>query len=90
MESLPTWLPHLPSLESLTISYCPLIKSLPDGALPSLLKSLHVKKCDQGFMGRCEEEHSLEWFKIQSRPDAVQPISLFFLMLGFCFPLFYH
>ncbi|KAM0952639.1 putative P-loop containing nucleoside triphosphate hydrolase, leucine-rich repeat domain superfamily [Dioscorea sansibarensis] len=69
LESLPIWLPFLPSLKKLKITNCSLIRSLPEHGLPFSLKSLRIINCDQWFMKRCQEEGSHEWFMIQHIPD---------------------
>ncbi|XP_039145631.1 putative disease resistance protein At3g14460 [Dioscorea cayenensis subsp. rotundata] len=68
LESLPAWLPHFPSLESLHILNCPKFHSLPEGGLPSSLLKLDIIECDQGLMERCLQEGSLEWLMIQQIP----------------------
>ncbi|KAH7655647.1 P-loop containing nucleoside triphosphate hydrolase protein [Dioscorea alata] len=69
LESLPIWLPHLPSLDKLEVHYCKSIRSLPEGGLPASLKSLHIIDCDQGLMERCREESSSEWFMTRHIPN---------------------
>ncbi|KAM0952638.1 putative P-loop containing nucleoside triphosphate hydrolase, leucine-rich repeat domain superfamily [Dioscorea sansibarensis] len=69
LESLPIWLPYLPSLKKLKIANCSLIRALPEDGLPSSLKSLHIINCDQGFMERCQKEDSRGWFMVQHIPD---------------------
>ncbi|KAH7689399.1 P-loop containing nucleoside triphosphate hydrolase protein [Dioscorea alata] len=69
LASLPTWLHRLPSLSKLSILKCPKLDSLPEGGLPSSLKTLEIIECDLGLMERCQQEQSLEWLMIQHIPQ---------------------
>ncbi|KAJ0987324.1 hypothetical protein J5N97_005680 [Dioscorea zingiberensis] len=69
VEYLPTWLPSIPSLEILSIVTCPLIRSLPDGGLPSSLRELCILDCDKVLIDWCQEEGSHEWFMIKHIPE---------------------
>jgi hypothetical protein len=61
MESLPTNLKFVSSLQSLYISYCPNITSLPD--LPSSLQHISIQKCDV-LKKNCREPDGESWPKI--------------------------
>ncbi|KAH7688912.1 P-loop containing nucleoside triphosphate hydrolase protein [Dioscorea alata] len=69
LTSLPAWLHRLPSLKRLSIDKCPNFDSLPEGGLPSSLKTLEITECDPGLIERCQQKQSPEWLMIQHIPE---------------------
>ncbi|XP_039118515.1 putative disease resistance protein RGA3 isoform X1 [Dioscorea cayenensis subsp. rotundata] len=69
LASLPAWLHRLLLLKRLNIVFCSKFDSLPEGGLPSSLKTLEIIECDPGLMERCQQERSPEWLMIQHIPQ---------------------
>ena len=69
LESLPEeWFKNLTSLESLNISDCPNLTSLPKGMTHLIsLRRLDIRGCPQ-LKQRCEEENGEDWDKISHIP----------------------